>query len=101
MDKPEEVITSAHGKKILEWCNSGISLSEIKSKISKAQTIEKLREILRTYPEHKQQIEPLAIARKEELNAKIINQTKISGNGQQHDFGKSACAGLSAPLDFF
>jgi len=81
MDQPEEIITSAHGKKILEWCNSGISLSEIKSEISKANTVEKLREILRTYPEHKQQIEPLAIARKEELSANIINTTKISGNG--------------------
>ena len=51
--------------------------------------MERLREILRTYPEHKQQIEPLAIARKEELSANIINHTKISGNGQQHDTGKS------------
>jgi hypothetical protein len=48
MDQPEEVITPAHGKKILEWCNSGISVDKIKSKISVAQTVEELREIL--YP---------------------------------------------------
>jgi hypothetical protein len=81
MDQPEEVITAAHGKKILEWCNSGISVSKIKSKISVAQTVEELREILRAYPEYRSEIEPLAIARKEELAIKIINLNKISGNG--------------------
>jgi hypothetical protein len=81
MDQPEEVITPAYGKKILEWCNSGISVSKIKSKISVAQTVEELREILRAYPEYRSEIEPLAIARKEELAIKIINLNKISGNG--------------------
>ncbi len=81
MDKPEDVISEAHGKKILEWCNSGISLDNIKGKISKAQTIDELRTILRTYPEYKATLEPLAVARKEVLSANIINQNKISGNG--------------------
>ena len=81
MDKPEEVITPAFGKKILEWCNNGISLAKIKSEISHANDIETLRTILRTYPEYKTTLEPLAIARKEVLSANIINQNKISGNG--------------------
>ncbi len=81
MDKPEEVITPEHGKKILQWCKSGTSLSNIKEEISSAKSIDELRKILRSYPEYKKTIEPLAIARKEELSANIINQTKISGNG--------------------
>lgn len=81
MDKPEEMISAASGKKILNWCNSGKGLPEIKNEISKANTVEKLREILRTYPEYKTTLEPLAIARKEELSSKIINTNKISGNG--------------------
>jgi len=81
MDKPEEMISAASGKKILNWCNSGKGLPEIKNEISKANTVEKLREILRTYPEYKTTIEPLAIARKEELSVNIINTNKISGNG--------------------
>ena len=81
MDQSEEIITPAHGKKVLEWCNSGISLSDIKSQVSSARTVENLREILRTYPQYRSQLEPLAISRKEELHAQIINNTKIGDNG--------------------
>jgi len=81
MDKPEEVITAAHGKKILEWCTSGISLNEIKAQISSSHSIEKLRDILRAYPEYRNILEPLAVARKEQLHADIINKNKIGDNG--------------------
>lgn len=81
MDKPEEVITLNHGRKILEWCNSGISIFLIKKEISSAKTIDELRTILRTYPEYIKTLEPLAIARKEELSTNIINLNPISGNG--------------------
>ena len=88
MDQPEEVITPEHGRKILEWCNSGISLSKIKEKILYAKSIDELRTILKTYPEYKKELEPLAIARKEQLSANIINLNPISTNGKQHDPGK-------------
>lgn len=79
MDQPEDIITPQHGKQILNWCNSGISLSEIKANINSAKTLEVLREILRNYPEYRIDIEPLAVQRKEELaNPKPI---KISNNG--------------------
>mgnify|MGYP006290360041 CR=1 FL=1 len=81
MDKPEGIITPEYGKRILKWCNEGTSIDEVKRQIKVATTVDKLREILKDYPEYRTQIEPLAIARKEELNANIINQTKISGNG--------------------
>ena len=53
----------------------------MKKQIQIAPSVEKLREILKDYPEYRTQIEALAIARKEELHANIINQTKIGENG--------------------
>lgn len=89
MDQPESVITAEYGKKILAWCNAGVSVSKIKKEIKSAKTIDQLREIIRTYPEYRKELEPLAIARKEQLSANIININKISGNGQQNDSSKS------------
>ncbi len=83
MDKPESVITPEYGKRILKWCNEGTSIDEVKRQIQSATSVEKLREIYRDYPEYRTKIEALAIARKEELNANIINQTKIGENGTQ------------------
>ncbi len=81
MDKPESVIVPGHGIRIKRWCESGISLASIKSEINSAKTVEELRTILRAHPENIQALEPLALARKKELNLQIINNTKISGNG--------------------
>ena len=80
-DKPEAIITSEYGTRILQWCNSGTGITDIKNQIQVAGSIEKLRDILRDYPEFRSQIEPLAVKRKEELHAQIINQTKIGTNG--------------------
>lgn len=79
-DQPEEVITPDHGRKILDWCNSGISLSEIKIQVNSADTVDKLRELLKNYPEFRSELEPLAFLRKEELN-RNFNPTKFSSNG--------------------
>jgi len=81
MDKPEGVITSGYGKRILQWCNAGTSLEDVLKMIQQAKDVVELRDLLIKFPEFRKKIEPLAIARKEELNAVIINQTKISGNG--------------------
>ena len=81
MDKPEGIITPEYGKRILQWCEAGTSLDEVIRQIRTATSVEKLREIYNSYPEYRTKIEALAIARKQELNANIINQTKISGNG--------------------
>jgi hypothetical protein len=83
MDKPSFIITPDTGKRILNWCNAGIAFDEITQRIKNATSVEQLREIYNSYPEYRSKIEALAIARKEELNAHIINQTKISNNGPQ------------------
>ena len=80
-DKPEAVITPDFGKRILHWCESGVSVADVIQKIRQAKDVVELRDLLIRYPEYRKSIEPLAIARKEELNAEIINQTKIGNNG--------------------
>jgi len=83
MDKPEGIITPEYGKRILQWCEAGTSLDEVIGQIRTAKTVEKLREIYNNYPEYRTKIESLAIARKQEINAQIINQTKIGNNGTE------------------
>jgi hypothetical protein len=81
MDKPPYVITPSHGEMILNWCNQGTSLDEVIKQVQQAKDIVELRALLTKFPEYRKTIEPLAIKRKEELNAEIINQTKIGNNG--------------------
>jgi len=81
MDKSESIITPEYGKRILQWCNTGIGIDEVIRQIKIATSVEKLREIYNSYPEYRSKIESLAIARKQEINANIINQTKIGDNG--------------------
>ncbi len=83
MDKPSFIITPETGKRILKWCNAGTALDEVIRQIRIATSIEQLREIYHNYPEYRSKIESLAIVRKQEINAQIINQTKIGNNGPE------------------
>lgn len=83
MDKPSFVVSPETGKRILRWCAQGVAFEQVVQQIQNATTVEELREIYHAFPEYRARIEALAIARKEELNAQIINQTKISNNGTQ------------------
>jgi len=62
---------------------TGYSRDEVIGQIRTATSVEQLREIYNTYPEYRSKIEPLAIARKQEINAQIINHTKIGDNGTE------------------
>lgn len=78
MNKPEFVINSATGKKLMEWCNQGVSLDDVKKEIISATTLEGLRHLYQKYSSLKQQIHPLIISRK----AEIENTTQIIDNKQ-------------------
>jgi len=67
MDKPPFVISEKTGKQILEWCDAGTSLEEIKKEISSAQDVQTLRDIMKKYPEYRQEIEPLCKRAKEAM----------------------------------
>lgn len=51
MGKPEFTISSVTGKRILDWCNSGVSIESVKNDISKSKTIEELNSIYHQHPD--------------------------------------------------
>lgn len=50
MDKPEFVITENTGNQILEWCNCGVKLDDVRQQIKASNTIEQLNSIYNYYP---------------------------------------------------
>ncbi len=45
MDKPEFIISENTGRKLLEWCNNGISISQVQKEIAECTTNEELRQL--------------------------------------------------------
>lgn len=72
MDKPEARISSEMGQKILQWCNEGKTVDQLKQEIQVAGTVGRLRDILRQYPEHRSELETLAIERSKHLNSTTV-----------------------------
>jgi len=82
MDRPEAIITQEHGRRILQWCNKGTSLEEVILQMNSATSVEQLRQLYRENPEYQAQLQPLAVARKEQLQKDlIINNDKNYENG--------------------
>ena len=88
--KPEFIITSDIGKKLKLWCNQGVSLDDVKKEINATTTLEGLRHLYQKYNSLKQQIHPISISRKSEIentvqiidNKQIIQSSKtIQENG--------------------
>ena len=80
MNKPEFVINAATGKKLMHWCNEGISLDDIKNEINVCSSIEQLKNIYEKYDNLKVQTHPLILKRKEELDLlknHVIEENKI------------------------
>ena len=87
--KPEFIINSDVGKQLKTWCNQGISMDDVKLEIKTATTLEGLKHLYQKYNSLKQQIKPLIIDRKSEIenttqivdNKQIINTKTITNNG--------------------
>jgi len=71
MDKPSFMISSDTGQLILNWCRSGRTLIDVKILITQATTVDQLREIFRSYPNYRSELEPLCITRKKQLDNPI------------------------------
>jgi len=69
MDKPEFIISKATGRKLINWCNEGVSIAQAKTEILKCETIEGLKHLYQKYPSLQKQIHPLILDRKQELDA--------------------------------
>lgn len=90
MDFPEFIINSSTGQKLIEWCNSGISLEDVKIEIKEADSLETLKVIYEKYPTLKKATHSLIMQRKEELenvssqlvvNNEIIEPLNFETNG--------------------
>lgn len=94
MNKPEFVINSATGKKLMEWCNKGISIDKIKEEILKCETIEALKQLYAKYPSFQKDTHPLIMQRKEQLdgvnNQLISNEQVIEPNQLVEDGNNSS-----------
>jgi len=89
-DKPEFVINASTGKKLIAWCNEGISIEQISKEIEICTSIDDLKHIYTKYSSVQTEIKPLIVNRKEELEAltnqlidqkEIVNPLKTENNG--------------------
>lgn len=90
-NKPEFIINSSTGKKLMEWCNQGISVERIKEEINSCETEEGLKLIYAKYPNLSTEIYPVIVARKETLDnvsAQVIYEEEIinNSNPQNNEF---------------
>lgn len=92
IDKPEFLINTSTGKKIIQWCNegSGTEVTKAKLEIDSCKSIGDLKELYSKYSSLREFIKPLVIARKATLenlehqvipHNQIIQQTKNQENG--------------------
>ena len=68
VNKPDFVINSATGKKLMNWCNEGLSLDKIKEEIKLSETAEELKQIYNKYPSLKAEIHSFILERKTEID---------------------------------
>lgn len=66
--KPEFIINTSTGKKLLEWCSQGLSLDQIKLKIYRASSEEELKLIYNKYIDYRKEIYGDIMKRKAELD---------------------------------
>jgi hypothetical protein len=88
MDKPEFVINSSTGKKILDWCNSTMTLQELKSKVEACMTLDELTGLYNANPDIGKKIEQDFI-QKRNLLQELINIKNFSTNGTTNNYPKA------------
>ena len=86
MNKPEFVINSATGKKILEWCNSGTNLQDARNKIKECNNLDDLKVLYNQYAEWRELLEYNFKQQKDAINTKehLTNPKNFSTNGIYH-----------------
>ena len=89
MNQPEFIIDHQIGKKLIEWCNQGVSLQQITDEINQTTTLEGLRHLYQKYHHLNPEVKPLIMKRKSNIenttqiinNKQIINSKTIQKNG--------------------
>jgi hypothetical protein len=83
MGKPEFVINSFTGKKILEWCNSGTNLQDAREKIKSAKSLDELKRLYSQYNNWRELLEYDFKLQKDTITSKelLLNPKAFSTNG--------------------
>lgn len=89
--KPEFIINSTTGKKLIDWCNQGVSIDRIKEEINACETPDALKLVYGKYPNLSTELYPVVMARKEvldNLSAQLIHDEEIiqNLNPQENEF---------------
>ena len=93
MDKPEFVINKATGKKLIAWCNEGISIEDVKAEINACETVEGLKYVYSKYVSIQDQIKPFILTRKQEVESikeqlidaeNVVESNKTQEDGINH-----------------
>lgn len=80
MDKPEIIITKGVGKKLVEWCNQGLSVQKAKEEITECKTLEGLRHLYQKYSSLRNELNNTFLNRKKEIKtmkSMIVEQNEI------------------------
>lgn len=81
MNKPEFIITSKTGERLLKWCNSKpISVKEVIEQINSCLSISELSNIYNKYSDFQQKLEPQFRSKKQQLE-QLTNHKNFSSNG--------------------
>lgn len=83
MGKPEFIINSATGRKILEWCNSGTNLQDVREKIKAVTNLEELKKLYNQYSNWRELLEYDFKLQKDTITSKelLLNPKTFSTNG--------------------
>ena len=81
MNKPEFVITSKTGERLLQWCNSKpVTVKDIVEKINSALSVSELTKLYNDNPSFQQALQPQFRSKKEQLE-ELVNPQNFSQNG--------------------
>jgi len=81
--KPEFIINSNTGKKLINWCTQGKSVEKIKEEINSCDSLEGLKQIYAEHPTLSTELFPIVMSRKEILEnatAQLIDNNEIIQN---------------------
>lgn len=80
MDKPEIIINKATGRKLIQWCNEGVSFEKATKEIEACTTVDGLKHLFNKYQSLQKQIHPRILNKKEEIDGvahQIVNKENI------------------------
>ena len=75
INKPEFIITPETGKQILDWCNSGTTIEDVKQQIRNCNEMDSLVKLFELYPQWYSTLEPDFIAKKQQLQTTKVLTT--------------------------